>query len=586
MTREKIWGSLHPFYEGGAVLGRRVANRRFIQALLRRESRGSNGSFDGYHFFLPTPADCEKLRVELAREYSGLLCSGRLQIRLQRELPAALANTEYHCFHLSDCFTQFSELQRLRNACAVNIFPITGTTHSLSYAEYGRKFLQHLWGGTSTRDAVLATSSAGRSVVLSMYEQLRQGYELEAQAFPNPQIRVLPLGVEASDLPDPEERTLLRRQKRRELGFGLNEDNKDFTGETVFLIFARISYLSKMDLLPLLRACKRAEELGLGPYSLLLAGWQDEGDTFGEEFVRLAKKLGIRARLVLRPDDAERKALYAAADVFLSPSDNLQETFGLTMLEAAAASLPVIASDFDGYRDLVLPGETGLLIPTLGPHATVDTDARSAVIPAAEYHLRLAEQCVVDVPALARAMAELGENPALRQSMGNKARERALRDYSWDRVVDLHLALWEELANTSLPPEEEARLRAARHPSCPSYMDIFGGYYSRRLPGSANTSSSLALSSGDKSGHDLNLEDCRMLRWSTSGEAVYREQDFPVIYSLIEDSLPLPELKRLLFAARRPIALSELAERFAGVGGTDRDFLLLWALKHDLLEII
>ena len=48
--------------------------------------------------------------------------------------------------------------------------------------------------------------------------------------------------------------------------------------------------------------------------------------------------------------------------------DNLQETFGISIIEAmAAGTAAVVASDFSGYRDLVLHGKTGLLIPSLAP---------------------------------------------------------------------------------------------------------------------------------------------------------------------------------------------------------------------------
>ena len=60
----------------------------------------------------------------------------------------------------------------------------------------------------------------------------------------------------------------------------------------------------------------------------------------------------------------QRSSVWRAADIFTSLSDNIQETFGLVIVEAMASGLPVVASDWDGYRDLVVDGETGLLVPT------------------------------------------------------------------------------------------------------------------------------------------------------------------------------------------------------------------------------
>ena len=53
-----------------------------------------------------------------------------------------------------------------------------------------------------------------------------------------------------------------------------------------------------------------------------------------------------------------------AANIFISLSDNIQETFGLTVIEAMAAELPCIVSDWNGYKDLVKDEENGYLIPT------------------------------------------------------------------------------------------------------------------------------------------------------------------------------------------------------------------------------
>jgi len=71
------------------------------------------------------------------------------------------------------------------------------------------------------------------------------------------------------------------------------------------------------------------------------------------------------------------------------------EPFGIVALEAAAAGKPVIASDIGGLRDIVVDGETGLLVPP------------------------------GDRPALAAAMQRLIGDPGLRDRLGAIARERA-----------------------------------------------------------------------------------------------------------------------------------------------------------------
>ena len=62
-------------------------------------------------------------------------------------------------------------------------------------------------------------------------------------------------------------------------------------------------------------------------------------------------------------EEVKRQAL-AAADVAVSLVDNAQETFGLAVAEAMAAGLPLVVSDWSGYRDLVRDGIDGYLIPS------------------------------------------------------------------------------------------------------------------------------------------------------------------------------------------------------------------------------
>lgn len=101
--------------------------------------------------------------------------------------------------------------------------------------------------------------------------------------------------------------------------------------------------------------------------------------------------------------------LLAAHDLFVFPSRD--EGMPNAVLEAMAAGLPVIATAIAGSEELVLPDQTGLLVPPDDP------DALAA--------------------ALGRCLADAG----LRQAFGNAGRDRAVREYAWGRVAEAYLRL-------------------------------------------------------------------------------------------------------------------------------------------------
>ncbi len=548
--QKRIWATLHPFFEGGDILGRGVANEGFISALL------TANPYDAYHFFLTDQALAGRVRDRLQTLFPALCRKGAAEIFTRHALPEALAEREHHVFHLSDCIADSAPLMRLRNAAARNIFPVTGVTHSLSYARYAACFFDQIWPGVTGRDAIIATSTAGMRAVSSMFRALRAGYGLSEKTWPSPKLARIPLGVDPGAFPEPAEKPGRSARMRRQLGLA--------ESDLMLLVFARISHYSKMDILPLLRALVRAEGLGLprSGYALVLAGWAEAGGDIPQAWAALAAQLGIRFHCLPSPDDALRKDLFAAADIFLSPVDNPQETFGLTLLEAGISSLPVVASDFDGYRDLIAEGETGLLIPTLGPGVSAESDALSGVWFDNQHHLQIAQQTVVDVPSLARAIAVLAADPGLRARMGASARARVLANYAWPVVIKRYCAFWDDLA--AVP----ARRPRSSHPLHPAFSEVFGGYYSR-LAGAA-------AESGDR------------VVWTRAGEAVYRKRDFPVLYAGIERLVNADALRRLLFRARKPLPLADLLPAPAAEPGPADEraaFLVLWALKQDLLEL-
>lgn len=539
------WATLHPFFESGDILGRGVANAGFLQALLKVDP------FFKYSFFLANMGQVEELSEVVVAEFSGIEARGAFEFKLLRDLPAALRGGEYHCFHLSDWVSQFTALARLRNYLARDIFPITGVTHSLSYARYAPAILGHLWGGVTERDAVIATSRCGVGVMERAFVEARAGYALLPEMFKTPQIRRIPLGIDDSPAlaPDAEKRAAARA------AHGFDPE------EVICLVVGRISHYSKMDLLPVLRALQRLKSDGfeLGGMRLVLAGWTREDDDTPAVLSALAKGMGVKLTVAARPTDAERDSLYRAADIFLSPSDNVQETFGLTILEAGLAGLPVIASDYDGYKDTVLHGKTGLLIPVTCPSRTEYTDILAHLWYDSEYHLRLAQQTALNVPALAEALAGLIADKARREAMGRAAREHVLKNYVWDKIIAEYLALWEDLR--ARPVQREA-LRGMGHPLQFSFARLFEGY-----------------------GTDELSADLRLI-WSRAGEALYRGKEAAVYYGGMEELINERILRKMLFQARKNVSVADLRAGLSefALYGEEADFYILWALKHDFLE--
>jgi len=85
-----------------------------------------------------------------------------------------------------------------------------------------------------------------------------------------------------------------------------------------------------------------------------------------EHLVRLSKKLGVRDKVLFlhSNDDEELSKVYAACDIFLFPQ---QVTWGLAVIEAMAASKPVIVSNECGASEIIQPNDNGLIFNQSAP---------------------------------------------------------------------------------------------------------------------------------------------------------------------------------------------------------------------------
>jgi glycosyltransferase involved in cell wall biosynthesis len=132
-----------------------------------------------------------------------------------------------------------------------------------------------------------------------------------------------------------------------------------------------------------------------------------------------ARRLGISDRVTFlgtRPDVAD---ILQTCDILARPS--LLEGMPLTVLEAMACGLPVVATPVSGTAELVRDGESGLFVRPADP------------------------------ASLARAILRLIEDEPMRKAQGMRGRHIAEHGYSWDAVAEQTLAVYKEL----LPPVTE-----------------------------------------------------------------------------------------------------------------------------------
>ncbi|MGA7846710.1 MAG: glycosyltransferase family 4 protein [Thermoplasmata archaeon] len=134
----------------------------------------------------------------------------------------------------------------------------------------------------------------------------------------------------------------------------------------------------------------------------------------------LARRLGVesRVRFCTEVTDDELPLYLRAADIFVFPSQNRLEGFGLVVAEAMASGLPVIIADMPGVREVIEPGKEGLLVEPL-----IERD-------------------------LVGRIQELLDDPARRVAMGAAARKRAEERYSLEIVARQLLTMYEGLRAT------------------------------------------------------------------------------------------------------------------------------------------
>lgn len=440
-----------------------------------------------------------------------------------------------------------------RNREGPGSYSLFGVTHTLSSAGAMDSLADLAGAPFQPWDALVCTSTAAVTLVRSLMAERRAwlAEHYGATRFSEIELPVIPLGVDveaqARAAPD-------IASARAALGLAPED--------VAFLFAGRLSFHAKANPAPLYLALERA---AAGRRLVCIEAGQFHNEAIAEAFADAQATLAPSVRFlhVDGGDAAAYRQAWCAADAFVSISDNIQETFGITPVEAMASGLPVLVSDWNGYRDTVRDGVDGFRVPVTGPPdgAALDLALRHALQMDTydRYIGQYSMATVADLEALSLRIGELADSPGLRDRLGASGRARALAEFDWSVVLARYEALAGELdrLRTAAPQGRVA------WPLRPDPARLFAHFPTRRMAGDWSVRA--------PAGRESALEDLLRLRMTT--------------YVLDPVRLPadmIRDLHRLALAGPRTVADLMTA---AGGGGRSRLRALLWLAKLGLVEL-
>jgi glycosyltransferase involved in cell wall biosynthesis len=544
------FGSVDLFMDFGDLksrMGRPLADVGFLKALL------TFGRYDTYYFFCPDLHHLKNFRKRLPELIPDPKLQERVQITLQVALAEILREQEFEVFHQGDFTYYMPQLIGLRNRLARVPFPVTGVTHSIDPIFMNSRYLELILAGPAPYDGIVCSSPGARAAVekgLSWVgKQLR---ERTGVTFPTPlRLELIPFGIDEA---------LFQEENRKEARayFRFPPD------AVVVLSVGRISLRHKSDWAPILELFARMEsQREMGKIILLIAGGGQSSDvTLLESMVN---EMGLKKRILLFPNFAPevKQKLFQASDFYLSIIDNFQETFGLTVLEAMASRLPVVISDFSGYRNFISHGREGFLIPTTWAETMPEFLKETlGILDPSMARLYLSQMVAVDLEKMKEAILRLARDERLRFRMGGAAKSKALT-YRWSNLIPVYEKFWGELKEESrhyaLNPIEPPNILAG------DFSSTFSHYPSRRLSGKQE------------------------IRLTDYGSKILKDSAKPVRYEDVQVCL-FPDLERFLLGSllqqpRSVADLQELSLKSLDASKGQVDFILLWLLKHGAVKI-
>jgi glycosyltransferase involved in cell wall biosynthesis len=408
------------------IMGRQSAGKALMRGMARRWQNAEVGSF----------CSSQQMAEAMLAQLRGDGFSGKIRWHNSKSLsPSTRLNSVYYPAPPTKV------LAHVRNRVGPRSYSIFGVTHTLSSMGAMDQLCDLILPPFQPWDGLICTSQAAIGVVEALHAQARDWWARStgANRFVPISIKVIPLGV---NVPDLARNNGERSHTRASLEIGDDEVCFLFAGRMTFHAKSNpVAFYSALEL-----ACNELKkklvciEAGIYPNDNVKKAFED------------ARALLAPSARFISLDGADQglyDSAWSASDVFVSLSDNIQETFGITPIEAMAAGLPVIVTDWNGYKDTVREGLDGFRIPVTLPASSAGEDLMfryDLEIDTYDYYIgRVSMATVVDVGVLAGRIVDLASSKDLRESMGQEGQRRAQNTYDWPIILDQYVEFAREL---------------------------------------------------------------------------------------------------------------------------------------------
>ncbi|RCJ17774.1 glycosyl transferase [Nostoc minutum NIES-26] len=450
---------------GKRLLGRQAAGEGFLRALVQ------HGTADYLYCYADSQTEfaefCHRIQpwMKRSRQVQWLPTSNHQLL--------AQAGTIYHPDPL------LSKVAWIRRFGEQQGYSICGVTHTIASTGVMEGIGDLLIAPLQSWDALICTSVAVKTAIERLLNTWAEYLAQRTGGKPNIDIQlpIIPLGIDCDAVDHGDRSTNIKRSLRQVLGIPQDE--------IVVLFVGRLCFYAKAHPVPMYLALEKAAQATKAKIHFVQAGWfEDEREEVSFKASAQMFCPSVNCIFVDGRKPEIRLGIWSAADIFISLVDNIQETFGLTPIEAMAAGLPVIVSDWNGYQESVRHEIDGLRVPTLMPAPGLGLDLASGYLSdRLNYSAYIAHSSMaiaVDIDAASRALVELIVNPELRKRLGENGRQRARQTYDWKVVIASYENLWQELAEIRATASISTPVLPSRPPAplCDDPFRLFAHYTS------------------------------------------------------------------------------------------------------------